>query len=85
MELLVLLSSILRNSHMLISLLQHCYLLLLWIFHAFIGVLYIFILDLDDVLFILVDDTQEFPFDLDVVLVDLVLAEEVHLLLLDEV
>ncbi len=45
----------------------------------------IFILDLDDILFIVVDDAEEFPLDLEVVIVDFALAEEVHLLLEDEV
>lgn len=70
---------------MLVSFVLHRYFLLVDKVVAFVWVEYILILDLDDVLFILIDDTQQFPFDLDVVLVDLVLAEEVHLLLLDQV
>lgn len=84
-ELLVLLGPVLGDSHVLVCLLQHAALLLLCEVAGFVGVEYILILDLDDVLFILVDDAQEFPLDPGVVLVDLVLAEEVHLLLLDEV
>lgn len=85
MELLVLFYAILGDSHMLVSFVLHRYFLLVDKVVAFVWVEYILILDLDDVLFILIDDTQQFPFDLDVVLVDLVLAEEVHLLLLDQV
>jgi hypothetical protein len=48
-------------------------------------VLDIFIFDFDDILFIVIDDAEEFPFDFEVVLVDFVLVEEVHLLLEDEV
>lgn len=84
-ELLVLLGPVLRDSHVLVGLIEHGALLLV-LFVIFAVVLgYIFVLDLDDVLFILVDDAEEFPLDARVVLVDVVLAEEVHLLLLDEV
>ncbi len=48
-------------------------------------VLYIFILNLDDILFIVIDDAEEFPLDLEVVIIDFVLIEEVHLFLEDEI
>lgn len=81
----MLLGPVLRDSHVLVGLIEHGALLLV-LFVIFAVVLgYIFVLDLDDVLFILVDDAEEFPLDARVVLVDVVLAEEVHLLLLDEV
>ena len=45
----------------------------------------VLVLDLDDVLLVLVDDGEEFAFDLGEVLSGLVLVEEVGLLLDDEV
>lgn len=84
-ELLVLLGPVLRDSHMLVSLVLQVapFLVRVVVFVVVMG--YIFVLDLDDVLFIFVDDAEQFPLDPGVVVVDVVLAEEVHLLLLDEV
>lgn len=82
MELLVLLGPVLGDSHVPVGLfLQALPRVLVGL--AVIG--YIFVLDLNYVLFILVDDTEQFAFDLGVVLCDVVPAEEGELLLLEEV
>ena len=77
----MLLYPVLRNGHSLLHILAEELLLL----HPELHILgtYILIFDLDDILFILIDDTQEFPLDFEVVLVDFVLVEEVHLFLLN--
>lgn len=81
----MLLGPVLRDGHMLVGFVLQAALLLVGVFAVFVVMGYIFVLDLDDVLFILVDDAEKFPLDPGVVVVDVVLAEEVHLLLLDQV
>lgn len=82
----MLLGPVLRDGHMLVGFVLQAALLPVGVFAVFVVVMgYIFVLDLDDVLFILVDDAEQFPLDPGVVVVDVVLAEEVHLLLLDQV
>jgi hypothetical protein len=82
-ELLMILGPVLHGSgHILIYFLMEG----IFSFVVVVGfVLYIFIFDFDDILFIVIDDAEEFPFDFEVVIVDFVLIEEVHLLLEDEV
>ena len=83
MELLVFLGPVLGDSHVPVGLILQALLPVLMGLAAVAG--YIFILDLNYVLFILVDDTEQFAFDPRVVLCDVVLAEEGELLLQEEV
>jgi hypothetical protein len=78
------LDPVLRHSHILLHLLLEGNLLFL-IAKLCIFAVYILILDLDNILFILVDDTQKFPLDLYVVLSSLILVQEEHLLLQDQI
>ena len=70
------------SIHILIDFLMEC----IFAFILVVGfAVYIFIFDFDDILFIVVDDAEEFPLDFEVVVVDFVLGEEADLLLEDEV
>ena len=85
MELLVLFDSILSNGHIIFHffLERWEFLFLIPEFDIFVGNILIF--NLNDVLFIFIDNRKQLPFDLDIMLGHLGLTEKEHLFLLDQI
>lgn len=81
MELLVLNDSILHDSKIPLIVLSKSNLLLFLQNVVYVFVLDIFIFDLDDILFILIDDSEQLAFYFGEMLADLIFVQEVHLLL----